>query len=104
MRSIFVAFRRLLPGGATALISMEQEAEGVHGVLQVERRHDEARRAGHPAPVIAESRAATQQEALALLMAVAENDAEVARRMAEWEAMREQGRRTTPPGTSDAVE
>jgi hypothetical protein len=101
---IFVAFRRTLPGGATVLISMEQEPGGnVHGRLQVERRRDEMRRDGHDAPVVAESRAATQQEALALLMTVAGDDAEVARRMAEWQAMREEMRRTTPPGAHDAV-
>jgi hypothetical protein len=103
--TIFVAFRRTLPDGATVLVSVEQEAETKthHGMLQVERRQDEARRLGHPPPVVAESRAATQQEALALLMSVAEDDAEVARRMAEWEAMREGMRRTTPPHSRDAV-
>jgi hypothetical protein len=104
MTSIFVAFRRTLPGGATVLISMEQEPGGnVHGRLQVERRRSEERRTGHDAPVVAESRAASQQEALALLMAVAEDEAEVARRMAEWQAMRDEIRRTTPPSGNDAL-
>lgn len=100
----FVAFRRTLPSGATVLISMAQEAGGiVHGVLQVERRQDETRRTGHEAPVVAESRAATQQEALDVLMTVAADDAEVARRMAEWEAVRERGRRTTPPSSHEGI-
>ena len=104
MTPIFVAFRRVLADGSTVLITMEEHAAGsVHGVLQVERRRDEARRLGHEAPVVAESTAGTQQEALALLMAVAESDVEVARRMAEWEAVRDRARRTTPPESQDPI-
>jgi hypothetical protein len=87
MRPHFLAFRRVLPGGMIVLVSLDVAADGqVRGILQVERRRDPTRQLFTTAPLIAEATGATQQDVLRQLRALAENDAEVAARMAEWEA------------------
>jgi hypothetical protein len=80
------------------LVSLDVTEDGqVRGILQVERRRDVARQLFGTAPMIAEASGATQQDVLRQLRELAENDAEVAARMAEWEA-------THPPKPRDRVE
>jgi hypothetical protein len=87
MRPHFLAFRRVLPGGMIVLVSLDVAEDGqVRGILQVERRRDPTRQLFGTAPLIAEATGATQQDVLRQLRELAENDAEVAARMAEWEA------------------
>src|SRR5215204_760421 len=87
MRPHFLAFRRVLPGGMIVLVSLDVAEDGqVRGILQVERRRDPNRQLFGTAPLIAEATGPTQQDVLRQLRELAENDAEVAARMAEWEA------------------
>src|SRR6478735_7401532 len=87
MRPHFLAFRRVLPGGMIVLVSLAVADDGqVRGILQVERRRDPSRQLFGTAPLIAEATGPTQQDVLRQLRELAENDAEVAARMAEWEA------------------
>lgn len=87
MRPHFLAFRRVLPGGMILLVSLDVDSEGqVRGILQVERRRDPARQLFRTAPMIAEASGPTQQDVLRQLRELAENDAEVGARIAEWEA------------------
>ena len=87
MRPHFLAFRRVLPGGMICLVSLAVAEDGqVRGLLQVERRRDPSRQLFGTAPLIAEATGPTQQDVLRQLRELAENDAEVASRMAEWEA------------------
>jgi hypothetical protein len=87
MRPHFLAFRRVLPGGMNVLVSLDVAEDGqVRGILQVERRRDPTRQLFGTAPLIAEATGPTQQDVLRQLRELAENDAEVAARMAEWEA------------------
>ena len=87
MRPHFLAFRRVLPGGMIVLVSLDVAEDGqVRGILQVERRSDPARQLFGTAPLIAEATGPTQQDVLRQLRELAENDVEVAARMAEWEA------------------
>jgi hypothetical protein len=87
MRPHFLAFRRVLPGGMIVLVSLDVADDGqVRGILQVERRRDPNRQLFATAPLIAEATGPTQQDVLRQLRELAENDAEVAARMAEWEA------------------
>lgn len=87
MRPHFLAFRRVLPGGMIVLVSLDVADDGqVRGILQVERRRDPSRQLFGTAPLIAEATGPTQQDVLRQLRALAENDAEVAARIAEWEA------------------
>jgi len=87
MRPHFLAFRRTLPGGMIVLVSLEIVSDTVvHGMLQVERRKDPARQLFGTAPVIARATAATKDEVLRQLRALADDDAEVATQIAAWEA------------------
>ena len=87
MRPHFLAFRRVLPGGMIVLVSLDVADDGqVRGILQVERRRDPTRQLFATAPLIAEATGPTQQDVLRQLRALAENDAEVGARIAEWEA------------------
>src|SRR5215213_6419679 len=87
MRPHFLAFRRVLPGGMIVLVSLDVAEDGqVRGILQVERRRDPTRQLFGTAPLIAEATGPTQQDVLRQLRELAENDAEVAARMAEWES------------------
>src|SRR5437763_9916787 len=87
MRPHFLAFRRVLPGGMIVLVSLAVADDGqVRGILQVERRRDPTRQLFGTAPLIAEATGPTQQDVLRQLRELAENDAEVAARMAEWAA------------------
>lgn len=95
MRPHFLAFRRVLPGGMIVLVSLDVADDGqVRGILQVERRTDPQRQLFGTAPMIAEASGPTQQDVLRQLRELAENDAEVAARMAEWEAAHPQAPRT----------
>lgn len=87
MRPHFLAFRRTLPGGMIVLVSLEMVSDAVvHGILQVERRKDPARQLFGTAPVIAQATAATKDEVLRQLRALADDDSEVAAQIAAWEA------------------
>ena len=69
------------------LVSLDVAEDGqVRGILQVERRRDPTRQLFGTAPLIAEATGPTQQDVLRQMRELAENDAEVAARMAEWEA------------------
>lgn len=69
------------------LVSLEIDREGVvHGMLQVERRVDPTRQLFDTAPVVARATGASKDEVLKRLRALAENDAELARELAAWEA------------------
>lgn len=86
MRPHFLAFRRTLPGGMIVLVSLELVSETeVHGMLQVERRKDPARQLFGTAPVIARASAATKDEVLRQLRALADDDAELAAQISAWE-------------------
>jgi hypothetical protein len=87
MRPHFLAFRRTLPGGMIVLVSLEIDNEGVvHGTLQVERRLDPTRQLFATAPVVARTSGASKDEVLKKLRTLAENDAELAREIAAWDA------------------
>ena len=87
MRPHFLAFRRTLPGGMIVLVSLEIDTEGVvHGMLQVERRVDPSRQLFDTAPVVARASGRSKDEVLKKLRTLAENDAELAREIAAWEA------------------
>lgn len=97
MRPHFLAFRRVLPGGMIVLVSLDVAEDGqVRGILQVERRRDPTRQLFGTAPLIAEATGPTQQDVLRQLRELAENDAEVAARMAEWEAAHPSAPRDRP--------
>ena len=96
MRPYFLAFRRTLPGGMIVLVSLEIDTEGVvHGMLQVERRLDPSRQLFDTAPVVARASGRSKDEVLKRLRTLAENDAELAVQLANWEAAHPSGR---PPG------
>lgn len=87
MRPHFLAFRRTLPGGMIVLVSLSIDTEGtVHGALQVERRLDPRRQLFDTAPVVARATGRSKDDVLAKLRAMAEDDAELAQKLAEWEA------------------
>lgn len=87
MRPHFLAFRRTLPGGMIVLVSLEIDKEGVvHGMLQVERRLDPTRQLFDTAPVVARASGKNKDDVLKKLRALAENDAELAVKLAAWEA------------------
>ena len=91
MRPHFLAFRRTLPGGMIVLVSLEMVSDTlVKGILQVERRVDEARQLFNTAPVIARATGTSKDDVLRQLRALAEDDAELSVQIAEWE-------RTHPP-------
>jgi hypothetical protein len=87
MRPHFLAFRRTLPGGMIVLVSLSIDNEGtVHGALQVERRLDPRRQLFDTAPVVARATGKSKDDVLGKLRALAENDAELGEKLAEWEA------------------
>jgi hypothetical protein len=87
MRPHFLAFRRTLPGGMIVFVSLAIDPEGVvHGMLQVERRLDPSRQLFDTAPVVARASGRSKDDVLKKLRALAENDAELATKLAEWEA------------------
>lgn len=87
MRPHFLAFRRTLPGGMIVLVSLSIDTEGVvHGILQVERRLDPSRQLFDTAPVVARAEGRSKDDVLKKLRALAENDAELSAKLAEWEA------------------
>jgi hypothetical protein len=78
------------------LVSLEIDTEGVvHGMLQVERRVDPTRQLFDTAPVVARASGSSKDDVLKRLRALAENDAELAVQLANWEAAHPPGR---PPG------
>ena len=123
---------RELPGGGYVTIEGQPATEGApyHAVLAVERRSDPDRRAGHEPPVVVETEAATQDEVLDRLVAIANSNVNVAAALLRWTAARlsagaaesadapgssgtadtndsavggEAGRRPPPPPGGDAV-
>jgi hypothetical protein len=100
MRPHFLAFRRTLPGGMIVLVSLAIDKEGtVHGVLQVERRLDPKRQLFDTAPVVARATGKNKDDVLRKLRTLAENDAELARKLAEWEAAHPPARPAGEPWT-----
>jgi hypothetical protein len=98
MRPHFLAFRRTLPGGMIVLVSLAIDTEGmVHGVLQVERRLDPSRQLFDTAPVMARATGRSKDDVLRKLRTLAENDAELAVKLAEWEAAHPSGRAPGEP-------
>jgi hypothetical protein len=98
MRPHFLAFRRTLPGGMIVLVSLEIDQEGVvHGTLQVERRLDPARQLFDTAPVVARASGKSKDAVLKRLRKLAENDAELAVKLAEWEAAHPSNRKPGEP-------
>lgn len=85
MESDLVVFRRDLPGGHVAILSLDHRAgrEWV-GRLYIERRKDPARQGGEP-PIVAEARGASREAVLSELRRIAESDAEIARRLEAWQ-------------------
>src|SRR6476660_4374662 len=87
MRPHFLAFRRTLPGGMIVLVSLAIDKEGVvHGELQVERRLDPTRQLFDTAPVVARATGTSKDDVLRKLRSLAENDTELAVKLAEGEA------------------
>jgi hypothetical protein len=87
MRPHFLAFRRTLPGGMIVFVSLAIDKEGtVHGSLQVERRLDPKRQLFDTAPVVARATGKNKDDVLRKLRTLAENDAELGEKLAEWEA------------------
>ncbi len=87
MRPHFLAFRRTLPGGMIVLVTLETAGEGVvNGLLQVERRVDSSRQTLATAPVVARATGRSKDDVLEKLRALAEDDRELAARLAAWEA------------------
>ncbi|HET9011888.1 MAG TPA: hypothetical protein VFN38_08740 [Gemmatimonadaceae bacterium] len=98
MRPHFLAFRRTLPGGMIVLVSLAIDTEGVvHGMLQVERRLDPTRQLFDTAPIVARAEGTSKDDVLKKLRTLAENDAELAAKLAEWEALHPSHRK---PGES----
>ena len=98
MRPHFLAFRRTLPGGMIVLVSLAIDKEGmVHGVLQVERRLDPSRQLFDTAPVVARATGRSKDDVLRKLRTLAENDAELAVKLAEWEAAHPPARKPGEP-------
>ena len=86
MRPHFLAFRRTLPGGMIVLVSLEIDTEGVvHGMLEVERRLEPTRQLFDTAPIVARASGKNKDEVLKKLRTLAENDAELAVKLAAWE-------------------
>src|SRR3954463_13419122 len=87
MRPHFLAFRRTLPGGMIVLVSLAIDKEGtVHGALQVERRLDPRRQLFDTAPTVARATGTNKDDVLRKLRTLAEDDAELGEKLAEWEA------------------
>lgn len=98
MRPHFLAFRRTLPGGMIVLVSLAIDKEGVvHGMLQVERRLDPTRQLFDTAPVVARAEGRSKDDVLKKLRALAENDAELSAKLAEWEAAHPSHRKPGEP-------
>lgn len=70
------------------MVSVDQRGErNVVGRLVIERRADPARRDGEP-PIVAEVRGPTRDAVLGELRRIAENDAELSRRLDSWQRSR----------------
>ena len=87
MDSGLTVYRHDSPGGRIVIITVdERDPKNVVARLQVERRSDPTRQSGEP-PLIAEARGASREAVLAELRALAEDDAELARRLSQWTSM-----------------
>jgi hypothetical protein len=86
-------YRHDSPGGRIVIITVdERNPKDVVARLQVERRtNPERQRIGEP-PLIAEARGTSRDAVLAELRALAADDAELARRLAQWTAMQRRPR------------
>lgn len=82
MDRIKVHYERELPGGGRVFVEEEaaSEADDAHAVrVAVERRTDPERRAGHEPPVIAADEGRYLTPLLRKLIAIADDDVEVAK-------------------------
>lgn len=90
-------YRRDSPGGRIVIITVdERDPNDIVARLQVERRTDPQRQGVGEPPLIAEARGTSREAVLAELRALAEDDAELARRLARWTAMQRRPRSDTP--------
>ncbi len=87
LRDDFLVYRRDLPGGRTVMITLLPRGDGsVRGELHVERRKEpERRRSGIP-PLVAEVVDVSREKVVAQLRAIADDEAELTRRLAAWKA------------------
>jgi hypothetical protein len=84
-------YTRDLPGGGYVAIEARTQGDGrFHARLLAERRADQARRAGHAPPVIAEAEGDTSYTVFGELYRIASDNAAVARGLLRWKAAREQ--------------
>ena len=84
-----VVYRRDLPGGRIAILSLDEAPDGtIAGRLHLERRSDPSRRREGEPPVVAEVHGATREAVLAALKRIAESDGELARRYDDWQRAR----------------
>lgn len=89
-------YRHDSPGGRIVIITVdERDPNDVVARLQVERRTDPERQGGGEPPLIAEARGTSREAVLAELRALADDDAELARRLARWTAMQRRPRSDT---------
>ncbi len=89
-------YRHDSPGGHIVIITVdERDPKNVVARLQVERRTDPTRQGVGEPPLIAEARGPSRDAVLAELRALAEDDAELARRLAQWTAMQRRPRSDT---------
>lgn len=97
MQPGLTVYRHDSPGGRIVIITVdERDPNHVVARLQVERRTDPERQGVGEPPLIAEARGTSREAVLAELRALAEDDAELARRLARWTAMQRRPRSDTP--------
>jgi hypothetical protein len=93
-------YRRPMPGGGyveveLVVVELSDAAAakgGRHrGRVVMERRADPGRRAGHPAPVVAELKADDRDELMGELFRLAQDNAALARSLMRWQARRPGG-------------
>jgi hypothetical protein len=90
-------YRHDSPGGRIVIITVdERDPNDIVARLQVERRTDPERQGVGEPPLIAEARGVSREAVLAELRALAEDDAELARRLARWTAMQRRPRSDAP--------
>jgi hypothetical protein len=90
-------YRHDSPGGRIVIITVDERDPGhVVARLQVERRADPERQGVGEPPLIAEARGPSREAVLTELRALADDDAELARRLARWTAMQRRPRSDVP--------
>lgn len=82
-------YTRDLPGGGYVAIEARTQSDGrFHARLLAERRADQARRAGHAPPVIAELEGTTPTGVFDELYSIASDNVSVAQWIMRWQAKR----------------